>query len=81
MMQAELIPLESSLQMEDLAGESKLSHHRVEKEPFRQFTFNDSALFRESTNQLWNEIYQYPSDTSFFKKQKTCDSEEMAPER
>lgn len=79
MMQAQTIPIQNSFENEEIIEESKLNDYKVEKKPFKKFTFNDSDLYRKSTDQLWNEIYQYPADMSFFKKETNCETDHTNP--
>ena len=37
---------------------------------FGSFSYNDSEGYRKSTDKLWQDVYQYPTDRSFFKRSK-----------
>jgi hypothetical protein len=61
-----------TLEEQEVLKISRHSHMDSEdgKVPFRQFSYNDSECFKKSTEQLWRDIYQYPSGDSFFRKNK-----------
>lgn len=48
---------------------------------FKKFTYNDSQIYRESVDQLWNDIYQYPSNMGFFPKRQPTEESSCASER
>ena len=37
---------------------------------FGSFSYNDSEGYKKSAEQLWEDVYQYPADRSFFKRRK-----------